>query len=127
MAVRQLQLDIVKISLTVVAGVGGRGRVALVVAYSRHRLHEHENYRAELENGRAEAATGRENTKLLNGRFGAASAQLGHEKAAVRLAGAYALAGLADDWAEQRHAGRHLRAIAARRRRLPRGGVAQPE
>lgn len=95
-ATKQLRLDTVKVALTVVAGV--RGLVALVVAYSRNRRHEHENYRAELEHRRAEAAEDRENTKLFNERFGAASAQLGHEKAAVRLAGVYALAGLADDW-----------------------------
>ena len=35
-------------------------------------------------------------------RFGAATAQLGDEKAAVRLAGVYALARLADDWDHQR-------------------------
>lgn len=38
----------------------------------------------------------------LSQRFQDASAQLGDTKAAVRLAGVYALARLADDWAEQR-------------------------
>jgi hypothetical protein len=105
------KLDLVKIGLTVVAGVGGL--VALVVAYRRQRVHEQENERAKAteirekakvaeDNRRAVASEGRENTKLFNERFGAASAQLGHERAAVRLAGLYALAGLADDWAEQR-------------------------
>ena len=87
------KLDLVKIGLAVVAGIGGL--VALVVAFRRQRVHEQENHRAQ----RAEE---RENTKLFNERFGAASAQLGHGKAAVRLAGVYALAGLADDWEAQR-------------------------
>lgn len=69
--------------------------VALAVAYRRQKVREQEN-------DRAKRAEQRENTKLFNERFGAASAQLGHDKAAVRMAGVYALAGLADDWAEQR-------------------------
>ena len=35
-------------------------------------------------------------------RYQDAASQLGHEKAAVRLAGVYAMAGLADDWRAQR-------------------------
>jgi uncharacterized protein YjbI with pentapeptide repeats len=41
-------------------------------------------------------------TQTLNERFATASEQLGSDKPAVRLAGVYALAGLADDWAENR-------------------------
>ncbi|MET7393508.1 pentapeptide repeat-containing protein [Dactylosporangium sp. NPDC005572] len=81
-------LDLTRIALVVTGGIGGV--VALVVAYRRQRLHE----RAEV----------RENRKLFNERFVAASAQLGHEAAAVRLAGVYAMAGLADDWPDQLHA-----------------------
>jgi hypothetical protein len=77
-------LDAIKIMLAVVAGIGGV--VALTVAY---RKQEH-----------AEAAEQRENTKLFNDRFGRAADQLGSGQAAVRLAGVYAMAGLADDWAE---------------------------
>src|SRR5437762_5625162 len=40
----------------------------------------------------------REQTKLFNERFGRAADQLGSDNPAVRLAGVYALAGLADDW-----------------------------
>jgi uncharacterized protein YjbI with pentapeptide repeats len=69
--------------------------VALVIAYRRQRITE----AAEL---RASAAEQRESTKLFNERFSSASAQLGHHAAAVRLAGVYAVAGLADDWARQR-------------------------
>jgi uncharacterized protein YjbI with pentapeptide repeats/uncharacterized membrane-anchored protein YhcB (DUF1043 family) len=42
-------------------------------------------------------------TRTLNERFAAAAGQLGSDKpAAVRLAGVYAIAGLADDWEENR-------------------------
>jgi uncharacterized protein YjbI with pentapeptide repeats len=76
------QLDIVKISLSVVAGVGGV--IALTVAYRKQQL--------------GEAAHGREEVKLFTERFGACVAQLGDDNPAVRLGGAYALAHLADDW-----------------------------
>lgn len=80
------RFNLVKLALSVVAGIGGV--LALVVAYRRQRLNE--------------AAEQRERTKLFNERFVSASAQLGHESPAVRLAGVYAVAGLADDWPEQR-------------------------
>jgi hypothetical protein len=41
-------------------------------------------------------------TRLLNERFTTAAGQLGDDKPAVRLAGVYAMAGLADDWPQQR-------------------------
>ncbi|WP_433357967.1 pentapeptide repeat-containing protein (plasmid) [Microtetraspora malaysiensis] len=75
-------LEVVKISLAVVAGVGGV--VALVVAYRRQRL--------------AEAGEAREHTKLYAERFTTAANQLGSDAPAVRLAGVHALAALADDW-----------------------------
>ena len=80
------RLDIIKVALTVVAGVGGV--VALVVAYRKQRV--------------SESAETRERTKLLNERFGAACNQIGNEAPTVRLAGVYALASLADEWPEQR-------------------------
>ncbi|MFI6272487.1 pentapeptide repeat-containing protein [Micromonospora zamorensis] len=80
----QNTFDAIKIVLAVVAGIGGV--VALTVAY---RKQDH-----------GEAAEHRENTKLFNDRFGRAADQLGSGQAAVRLAGVYSLAGLADDWAE---------------------------
>ncbi|WP_083898352.1 pentapeptide repeat-containing protein [Nocardia vinacea] len=67
-------IDVTKLSLTVVAGVGGT--VALVVAYRRQR---------DLEQGR------------FVERFGAAAAQLGATDVAVRIAGVYAMAGVADE------------------------------
>jgi hypothetical protein len=43
-------------------------------------------------------------TRTLNERFATAASQLGSDKPpAVRLAGVYAMAGLADDWKENRH------------------------
>ncbi|MET8999870.1 pentapeptide repeat-containing protein [Amycolatopsis sp. NPDC004169] len=80
------RLNVVKIALSVVAGVGGV--VALVVAYRKQRI--------------GEAAEARERGKVLNERFAGACAQLGHEKPTVRLAGVYAIASLADEWPEQR-------------------------
>jgi hypothetical protein len=41
-------------------------------------------------------------TRTLNERFATAAEQLGNDKPAVRLAGVYAMAGLADDWEESR-------------------------
>jgi len=41
-------------------------------------------------------------TRTLNERFAMAADQLGSDKPAVRLAGVYAMAGLADDWVENR-------------------------
>jgi hypothetical protein len=41
-------------------------------------------------------------TRTLNERFTTAAEQLGSDKPAVRLAGVYAMAGLADDWEENR-------------------------
>ena len=67
-------IDVLKTALSVVAGVGGA--VALVVAYRRQR---------DLEQGR------------FVERFGAAAAQLGDKDVAVRIAGAYAMAGVADE------------------------------
>ncbi len=67
-------IDVTKLSLAVVAGVGGI--VALVVAYRRQR---------DIEQGR------------FVERFGAAAAQLGATDVAVRIAGVYAMAGVADE------------------------------
>jgi uncharacterized protein YjbI with pentapeptide repeats len=76
------RFELVKIALAVAAGVGGV--VALVVASRKLHL--------------SEAEHGREDTKLFNERFGNAADQLSSDKSAARLAGVYAMAGLADDW-----------------------------
>ena len=67
-------IDITKLAFTVAGGVGAA--VALVVAYRRQR---------DLEQGR------------FVERFGAAAAQLGDHDVAVRIAGVYAMAGVADE------------------------------
>ncbi|GAA4073062.1 pentapeptide repeat-containing protein [Streptomyces shaanxiensis] len=78
--------DAIKIALAVVAGIGGV--VALVVAYRRQHL--------------SEATDVREYDKALIERFGAAAEQLGADQPAVRMAGAYAMARLADEWPQER-------------------------
>ncbi|MEU4623972.1 hypothetical protein AB0G04_28855 [Actinoplanes sp. NPDC023801] len=80
------RLDSLKLALAVVAGIGGI--VALTVAYRKQR--------------QGEAAERREETKLFTERFVKASEQLGHDSPRVRVAGAYAMAELADDWAHGR-------------------------
>ncbi|GAB3818862.1 pentapeptide repeat-containing protein [Micromonospora zhanjiangensis] len=78
----QDRLELTKISLAVTGGVGGI--VALVVAYRKQHFSEMEEQR--------------EKVKLSMERFSTAARQLGDPAAAVRLAGAYAMASLADDW-----------------------------
>ncbi|MGO4616417.1 pentapeptide repeat-containing protein [Nocardia sp. 2YAB30] len=67
-------IDITRVSLTIVAGIGGV--VALVIAYRRQR---------DIEQSR------------FVRRFGAAAGQLGATDVAVRIAGVYAMAGAADE------------------------------
>ncbi|MFJ1460876.1 pentapeptide repeat-containing protein [Nocardia sp. N2S4-5] len=67
-------IDITKLALTIAGGVGAV--VALVVAYRRQR---------DVEQGR------------FVERFGAAAAQLGANQVAVRIAGVYAMAGVANE------------------------------
>jgi uncharacterized protein YjbI with pentapeptide repeats len=67
-------VDVTKLALTVAGGVGGV--VALVIAYRRQR---------DVEQGR------------FVERFSAAAAQLGAPDVAVRIAGVYAMAGVADE------------------------------
>jgi hypothetical protein len=86
-------LDLLKIGLAVVGGLGAV--VALAVGYRKQQVSEAAHV---IALGQEE----RERTKLFNERFGAATAQLGHDQPAVRIAGVYALAGLADDWSDQR-------------------------
>lgn len=95
-------VDLVKLGLTVAGGLGGV--IALVVAYRRQRVTEQENARAEEEAHRARIRDERESTKFVTERFAAACTLLGHDAPAVRLAGVYAVAALADDWVDQRQA-----------------------
>lgn len=74
------EIDVTRVALTVVAGVGGV--VALVIAYRSQR---------DLEQSR------------FVERFGAAAAQLGPTDVAVRIAGVYAMVGVADESDGLRH------------------------
>ena len=71
------------------ASIAGAGLVVgWVMGYRRERAAA-----AEAERGRVQA---------LSGRFAPITAQLGSDQPAIRLAGVHALAGLADDWKENR-------------------------
>lgn len=76
------RLDMVKVALAVVGGVGGV--VALTIAYRKQRY--------------GEVAEERERYRSFTDRYVKAAEQLGHEKPSVRVAGVYAMAELADDW-----------------------------
>ncbi|MEU6564929.1 pentapeptide repeat-containing protein [Nocardia nova] len=78
--------DALKLSLTCAAAAGTV--LAGVYAYRKQQIEE--------------ASSRRADDAALNLRFTSASDQLGSQSAAVRLAGAYAMASLADDWIEQR-------------------------
>ncbi len=86
-------LDLLKIALSVVAGFGGV--VLLAVNYRKQRV-------TEQEHALAVDKADRETVQSFNERLGTAAEQLAHESPAVRLTGVYALAGLADDWADKR-------------------------
>jgi uncharacterized protein YjbI with pentapeptide repeats len=91
---------------TIVAAlVGGGGIISVLLGYRSHRL--------------AQATDRREEGKLFNERFGAAAAQLGSERYAVRLAGIYAMAALADDWSEGRQQCVDVLCSNVRRARMP--------
>jgi hypothetical protein len=86
-------IELLKIVLAVIAGFGGV--VLLSVNHRKQKVAEGD-HRLALRNEE------REKSKLLNERFAAAAEQLAHESEQVRLAGVYALAGLADDWDDGR-------------------------
>ena len=92
--------DLLKVAFAFAAGIGGV--VALVTAYRRQRIAELAHELAATIEGRARRADDREAARLFNERFAMAAGQLGSESPAVRLAGVYAMAGLADDWEGQR-------------------------
>ncbi len=81
--------DTVAVLQLVFATVAGAGAlVALIVAYRRQKI--------------AEADSVHDRTRVFNERFTAIAAQLGDAQPAVRLAGVHAMAGLADDWKQNR-------------------------
>ena len=79
-------LDVIKTTITVAGFVGAV--LVGVYGYRKQRLVEGDARRADAEQ--------------LAQRYTTAAGQLGHDKAAVRLAGVYATARLADDWDDQR-------------------------
>jgi uncharacterized protein YjbI with pentapeptide repeats len=88
--------DTVGVLQLVFASVAGAGAlVALVVAYRRQKVSESAS---ELDRYRA----GLDRTRVFNERFTTSAAQLGDDNPAICLAGVQAMAGLADDWEENR-------------------------
>ena len=86
--------DLVRVALLITGGIGAS--VALVVAYRKQRL-------AEAAHDLSLRSDDREERQVLSGRFDAAVRLLGDQTApAVRLAGVYALASVADDWESER-------------------------
>ena len=81
--------DTVAVLQLVFATVAGAGAlVALIVAYRRQKI--------------TEADSLHDRTRVFNERFTAIASQLGDAQPAVRLAGVHAMAGLADDWKQNR-------------------------
>jgi hypothetical protein len=78
--------DVTRSAATIAALFGGL--FAILYAYRKQRVEEAAGHRSDAE--------------ALSKRYQDAAEQLGHGKAAVRLAGVYAMARLADDWPEQR-------------------------
>jgi uncharacterized protein YjbI with pentapeptide repeats len=78
--------DVLKATVTALTLVGAV--LAGLYAYRKQLLSEGDAHRADA--------------SQLADRYTTAAEQLGHDQAAVRLAGVYALARLADDWEEQR-------------------------
>ncbi|WP_435228225.1 pentapeptide repeat-containing protein [Streptomyces sp. Tue6028] len=78
--------DVLKATVTALTLIGAV--LAGLYAYRKQLLAEGDAHRADA--------------SQLAERYTTAAEQLGHDQAAVRLAGVYALARLADDWAEQR-------------------------
>lgn len=93
------QLELLKLVFALVAGVGAL--VALVTAYRRQRIDEAAGERAERVQAHAERVTRATAHDAIERRvtelYGQAVEQLGHDKAAVRLGGLYALERLAQD------------------------------
>lgn len=87
-------VEVVKIALAVVAGIGGTA--ALTVAVRKQKV-------AERQHKLSEADANRQDRRILDERFQNAVEQLGKtDSAAVRIGGAYSLAKLADDWPAER-------------------------
>ena len=106
-------INLVKLALSVVAGAGGA--VALTVSVLKQRILERDEEGArartqltlaqrQAENDLEKTARDEERARQesYRSRYGEAATHLGSDRAAVQLAGVYAMANLADDWPEQR-------------------------
>lgn len=83
---RGILFDVTRSAATVAALIGGL--FAILYAFRKQRVEEASGHRADAQ--------------ALSERYQGSAEQLGHEKPAVRLAGVYAMARLADEWPEQR-------------------------
>lgn len=94
-------LEMSKLVLTVVAGLGGG--VAIVVAFRRQRVQEAAHELTAAAHELAREAHSRDDLRILNERFVSSAKLLGDkESPAIRMAGVHAIASLADDWADER-------------------------
>lgn len=93
-------LDLVKLAFALVGGIGAT--MGLVLAFRRHLMAENVDTWERERVDREVRREAREETRLLNERFGAAAAQLASDQAGLRIAGGYSMAQLADDWDEGR-------------------------
>jgi hypothetical protein len=101
--------------------------VAIVVAFRRQAERERASRRADAAARRAESAEARDETRAYIDRYGAAAGQLGDSKATVRLAGVYALASVADTWADQRQQSVDLLCAYLRMPYAGPSGIAAPD
>src|ERR1700745_1771563 len=85
----------------IAAGVGVLTLIAtVVVQISGRRATSRDTQEALKEQSKQlDRTLAEQRTRTLNERFATAAEQLGSDKPAVRLAGVYAMAGLADHWA----------------------------
>ena len=88
--------DVVRSDVAAVALIGAGG--AALLSYRRQRTAEQQHQLDTRRHGLSESADLRE-------QYTNAAEQIGHDKAAVRLAGVYAMAGLADTWSRRGNAG----------------------
>jgi uncharacterized protein YjbI with pentapeptide repeats len=95
----QVAAAIIAASVSVLTLIG-----TLAAQYFGRRATSRDTQRALEEQGKhLDRTLTEQRTRTLNERFAAAADQLGSDKsAAIRLAGVYAMAGLADDWEENR-------------------------
>jgi uncharacterized protein YjbI with pentapeptide repeats len=93
-------VDLVKLAFALVGGIGAT--IGLVLAFRRHLMAENVDTWERERVDREVRREAREETRLLNERFGAAATQLASDQAGLRIAGVYSMTQLADDWEEGR-------------------------